>query len=242
MLSSLSEAPAGVELLVEKIADNELNTNLTCMGIYIGSALSVLDREIALQCVRIRGPKGEVVLSGGMGGKVVVHMDDGSMQPLSEMVTGDQGHIEGLTGGKALTDSLAALGLKNDDRIEFVRKLPGMEYVVWVDGVGRIRLAEGLAAKILGKMGDIECQFANAQANAPFEVTQLIGGGRAQKALRTLGIDAGTKLVLEFVGKARSYWMAGKDRIAIMTRDGLRIFLRKDQADVVVVSYEDEAA
>ncbi|XPV75054.1 MAG: ferrous iron transport protein A [Desulfovibrio sp.] len=239
MISSLSESPTGVDLRVEKIADIELKRNLSCMGIYLGSSLAVLDREVALQCVRIRGPQGEVVLSGGMGGKIVVHMDDGSMQPLSEMVPGAQGHIEGLTGGKTLADSLAVLGLKNDDRIEFIRSLPGMEYVVSLEGVGRIRLAEGLAAKIIGKMGDITCQFANAQSHASFEVTALIGGDRAQKALRTLGIDSGTKLVLEHVVKARSYWMSGKDRIAVITRDGLRLFLRKDQADVIIVNYDE---
>jgi Fe2+ transport system protein FeoA len=108
-----------------------------------------------------------------------------------------------------------------------------------LEGRGRIRLAEGMAAKILGRMGDVPCQFANAQAGSDFVVEQIIGGHRAQRAIASLGIAPGLVMRLEMVGKAPSYQMASRNRCLVSGPEGLRLFLRQDQADLVVVSHED---
>lgn len=237
MEASLAQAPCETALTLTRVADAQLEAQLGRMGIHPGSAVTRLDEEVALNTVRVRGPKGEVLLGGGMGGKVVVHMDDGRMLPLIELSPGESGHIEAVTGGESLAETLAALGLKGDDRIEMIRVLPPMEYVARLEGRGRVRLAEGMAAKILGRMGDMECQFANAQAGAPFVVTRLLGGERARRAIAALAIAKGDTLMLDHVAKASSYRLSGGDRVVLSSREGLRLFLRRDQADMVIVRW-----
>ena len=112
-----------------------------------------------------------------------------------------------------------------------------MEYVAHVQGRGRIRLAEGMAAKILGRLGDMECQFANAQAGVDFVVTRILGGERARRAIAALGLGVGDVLRLDHVAKAPSYRLSGGGRIVISSREGLRLFLRLDQADLVIVRW-----
>jgi Fe2+ transport system protein FeoA len=240
MHSSLSDAPCATALTVVRIADADMRSRLARMGVFPGSQVTRLDEEVATDTVRLRGPRGEVVLGGGMGGKIVAHLDDGRMIPLAEMNPGERGHIEAITGGTALTEALAALGLCNDDEIEMIRRLPPMQYITLVDGRTRIRLAEGMAAKILGRMGTIECQFANAQAGTEFNVTRIIGGERAARAIDSLGIRVGGELRLESVEKAPSYRMAMGNRFIIASSEGLRLYLRSDQADVIIVKYVAE--
>lgn len=235
MLVNLFQAPAQTSLVVVRIADPLLEGQLARMGIFPGSEVERLDEEVALHTVRVRGPKGEVLLGGGMGGKVVVHLDDGRMLPLTELSPGDAGHIEAVTAGESLIETLLALGLGDGDRIEMVRAIPPMEYVAEVRGRGRVRLAEGMAAKILGRLGDLECQFANAQARTDFTVSRILGGNRAKRAIAALDIGPGTVLRLEYVAKSSSYRLAGGDRILLVSREGLRLFLRRDQAELVVV-------
>ncbi|MBL3583078.1 FeoA family protein [Oleidesulfovibrio alaskensis] len=242
MISSLTNAPCGAGLVIQRIADPSLERRLARMGLFPSSVITRLDEEVALHTVRVRGPRGEVVLSGGMGGKVIVHLEDGRMLPLPELHVGDKGHIEAVTAGESLLAALAALGLKNDDEIELLRRLPPMEYVTVVEGRGRIRLPEGMAAKILGVMGNIECQFVNAQAGSPFLVRRILGGERAQKTIALLDIREGGTLRLESVEKAPSYRMSSGDRIIVSSHEGLRLFLRVDQADLIIVNSESGEA
>lgn len=237
MEASLAQAPCETALTVTRVVDAQLEAQLGRMGIHPGSAVTRLDEEVALNTVRVRGPRGEVLLGGGMGGKVVVHLDDGRMVPLIELSPGESGHIEAVTGGVSLAETLAALGLKGDDRVEMVRALPPMEYVARLEGRGRVRLAEGMAAKIMGRMGDLECQFANAQAGTSFTVTRILGGARARRAIAALAIAEGDTLMLDHVAKASSYRLSGGDRVVLSSREGLRLFLRSDQADMVIVRW-----
>lgn len=237
MHSSLADAPCGVSLTIVRVADRELASRLASMGLGDGSVVTRLDEEVALHTVRVRGPNGEVVLGGGMGGKVVAHLPDGRMIPLTEMVPGETAHIEAVTAGEELTDALAVLGLKNEDEITLVRRLPPMEYITLADG-RRIRLAEGMAAKILGEMSGVGCQFANARAGADFTVTRILGGKRARRAISSLGIAKGSVLRLEAVERAPDYRMSRGERFVVSSREGLRLFLRRDQADVVIVAHQ----
>lgn len=242
MEASLAQAPCEIPLTIVRVADTRLENQLSRMGIHPGGCVTRLDEEVALSTVRVRGPRGEVLLGGGMGGKVVVHLDGGGgedrMVPLTDLIPGQSGHIETVTGGEEIAATLAALGLKDDDRIEVVRVLPPMEYVARLSGRGRVRLAEGMAAKILGRMGEVECQFANAQSGAVFSVTRILGGERARRAIAALGIAVGDELVLDHVAKASSYLLSGGDRVVLTSGEGLRLFLRRDQADLVIVRYD----
>ncbi len=241
MYSSLVHAPTGVPLTISRINDEDLEARMGRMGLFAGAEVTRLDEDVALQTVRVKGPKGEVVLGGGMGGKVVAHLDDGRMIPLVEMQPGETGHVECVTAGGPLREGMAALGIKDDDPIEFIRMLPPMEFVAVVEGRGRIRLPEGMAAKILGSMGAMHCQFANAQAGMDFVVERIIGGHRAQRAIASLHIKPGLVMQLESVEKASSYRLESGNRYVISSSEGLRLFLRRDQADLVVVLYDDAA-
>lgn len=241
MFSNLAQAPTGQPLKIKKITQEQLEKNLAAMGLFPGSLVTVLDEEISLRTVRVRGPKGEVLLSGGMGGKIVAHLDDGRKVPLPELKPGEQGHIEGVTGGRGLTSALSALGLKENDRIEMVRLMPPMEYITIIEGRGRVRLAEGMASKVLGEMMGNEYQFASAQVETPFKVTRLIGGKRALRAIESLNIKPGLTLRLEAVEQAKNIGNYGLDRIVVHSSEGLRIFLRKDQAEMITVSHTDKS-
>ncbi len=240
MYSSLTHAPTNIPLTISRISDQDLESRMGRMGLFVGDKITRLDEDVALQTVRIKGPKGEVVLGGGMGGKVVVHLDDGRMVPLMEMQPGETGHVECVTAGGPLREGMKALGLKDDDPIELIRILPPMEFIAMIEGRGRIRLAEGMAAKILGSMGDIQCQFANAQVDMDFVVEKIIGGQRAQRAITSLDIAPGVTMRLESVGEAPSYQMAGRNRCVVSSSEGLRLFLRYDQADLVIVEHATE--
>jgi len=242
MYATLNDAPTGTPLTISRIAGEDMEGRMGRMGLFVGDTITRLDEDVALRTVRVRGPRGEVVLGSGMGGKVMTHLDDGRILPLMEMRPGDRGHVEYINAGEALRRGMAALGLDEDDPIELVRVLPPMEYTALVVGRGRVRLAEGMAAKILGRMGSTSCQFANARAGQDFTVETIIGGQRAQRAIRSLHIAPGTVLRLEMVGEAPSYRMPGRDRCVIAGSGGLRLYLRLDQADQVVVEYDEEEA
>lgn len=237
MFTTLAKAPKGQPLTIKKITHDHLEKNLASMGLFPGSVVTVMDEEVNIQTVRVRGPQGEVLLSGGMGGKIVAHLDDGRKVPLPELNPGEQGHIEGVTGGQGLHEALSALGLKENDSIEMIRLMPPMEYITVIEGRGRVRISEGMAAKILGNMLGREYQFASAQVDTPFTVTRLIGGKRALHAIASLSIEPGKTLKLESVEQAKNIGNYGLDRIVTHSSEGLRIFLRKDQAENITVSH-----
>lgn len=225
----LAEAPFGQTLKLVKVTDLNLAHRLWRLGLFENDEIVRLDREVLLQPVRIGGLKGEAVLGGGMAGKVIVHLEDGRKLPLAEMAPGESGHIEGLTGGTGLIRTLEVLGFNVGDPLLLIRKLPSMEYLVRVDGKERVRLTEGMAAKIRGRMGEQALQFISARMGEPFHVEEIFGGNRSVKLLRGRGIEPGKTLVLEGVLPAQNVRMCLHDPVIISTREGLRLFL--EQAD-----------
>ena len=159
MITELNNAPIETPLILRRIASENLKNNFERMGLHEGSELEVMSEDSALHPVRIRGPKGEVLLAAGMASKVIIHHDDGHITPVFEMSPGERGHIEGLTAGSHLMESLKILGINEGDNIELIRCLPPMEYKASVDGT-RYRLTEGMAAKIWGDCGNETCQLA----------------------------------------------------------------------------------
>ena len=94
MYSNLSHAPTNIPLTISRVTDEDLEALMWRMGLFVGGEITRLDEDVALKTVRVKGPKGEVVLGSGMGGKVVAHLDDGRMLPLVELQPGDKGHVE----------------------------------------------------------------------------------------------------------------------------------------------------
>ncbi len=243
MYTSLSQAPCGRTLTLAKVENPNLEMRLRRMGLFEGKQLIRLDEEVLIQPVRVRGPKGEFILGGGMASRIVVHLDDGRKLPLPELKPGERGHVEGITCGSALEKSLDILGAKENDEITLIRKIPPMEYVTVVEKEGRVRLNEGLAAKIWGRMGEHHLQFACSSVREKFEVTDILGGRRVREALAVQGVIPGKTLILEGVEPAGTLFMGQQNHLLIIsTPDGLRLFLqeREGQRIFVRVSEEDK--
>lgn len=235
MYVALIDAPLDKPLILVSVANPALALRLRRMGLFEGSEIVRLDQEVLVQPVRVRGPKGEVVLCGGMAMKIVVHLEDGRRLPLAEMERGETGHIEGLTGGTGLAGALEILGLKINDRIDCVRKLPAMEYIAVIEGAGRVRLTEGMAARIWGRMQDRQLQFISAQAGEKFHVRDILGGARANAMLCSRGIEPGKVLTLEGVAQAQSLKDGFRNPVVISSREGLRLFLEPKDGERVFV-------
>jgi Fe2+ transport system protein FeoA len=231
----LTQADVGKPLTIHKMANPELGTRLGRMGLFEGSEILRLDQEVLVQPVRVRGPGGDAVIGGGMAMKIVVHLPDDRRLPLIEMQPRQSGHIEGLTGGVALLETLETLGLKPDDPILFIRRLPPMEYVVITEGGNRVRLTEGMAAKIWGRMGGRSMQLVSARTSEPFEATRIMGGHNARRMLRDQGIEQGAKIRLEGVARAQSLQLTTRNPVGIATRQGLRLFLEDKDANEILV-------
>ena len=235
MYQTLTVAPFEKPLRLVKVADSSLAARLRHMGIFEGMELIRIREDVKLQPLRVRGRSGDAVIGGGMSAKIIVHLDDGRKFPLAEMEPGETGHIEGLTGGTGLSSPLSILGFKNDERITLIRRLPPMEYVVFIEKKGRIRLTESMAAKIWGETGKKMLQFNYAGKGGQFNVKSILGGENARKMLCARGIEPGAVLVLEGVSPAKTLYMSKKNPVVVSTRDGLRLFLEQKNADQIFV-------
>jgi len=235
MHKSLTEAALGMPLVIKKIADPELALRLRRMGLFEGSEIVRLDQEVLVRPVRLRGPQGEAVLGGGMVMKIVVHLDDGRRLPLVEMKPGDEGHIEGLTGGRQLEAALERLGLRDHDRVAYVRQLPPMEYVTLVAAGRRVRLTEGMAAKIWGQMQTLSLQFVSARTGVPFRVDQILGGPHSRQMLLSRGIKPGDVITLEEVAEAKGMPATVRNPVIVFSGEGLRLFLGETEGKMIIV-------
>ncbi len=237
MFTTFSNAPSGILLHLDKIEDKKLESDLFRMGIHSGNTVYKMDAESDMHTVRIKTAKGERVLAGGMGGKIVAHLEDNRIIPLTEMKPKEKAHIEAIEGGVELNEAFQALGLNNGEEFELVRSLPPMVYVTEIKGKKRIKLSEGMAAKIIGKMKKKgECQFANAGAKVPFTVSKIIGGKSSRKIMDSLNIQENDVLTLISVENAPIYCMSKSEKFMMVTDEGLRVVLKKEQSDNIKVT------
>ncbi|TIH14847.1 ferrous iron transport protein A [Marinifilum sp. JC120] len=235
MSLTLRNAPVEKNLMLKAVTSESLKNRLERMGLHIGSELEIMSEDSVQHPVRIKGPQGEVLLAAGMASKVIVHHDDGHKTPVFEMNPGEKGHIEGLTAGSHLEKSLKILGIAEGDNLELIRCLPPMSYKAVVDGKQNT-MTEGMAAKIWGECDGVSCQLATCGKGRPFAVKNILGGPRAAKSISAIGIKPGASITLESVEPARAIGMTPGARIIIMTKEGLRLHLRPDQAETMLVS------
>lgn len=237
MYIPLTDAPVDTPLELVKLLCPNLEDRLRKMGFTRKSRFRLAGEEVMLRPIRVKGEKGEAVISAGMAGKIVVHLDDGRKLPLVEMKPGETGHIEGRTGGGGMQSALNILGFNVDDRITYLRHLPPMDYVTFIETDNRrITLPEGMAAKIYGNCQGKMVQFCSASAGHPFAVTNILGGKTARKTAESFGIDIGKTLILEQVKQGQYLYVGNqKARYVITTNEGLRLFLEDYQAGKILV-------
>ncbi|MFW5838165.1 MAG: FeoA family protein [Desulfovibrionaceae bacterium] len=231
---TIDKAPSETPLAIIGIKDPVLAERLGRLGVHVGDRVSRLAEEAMAGPVRVRGPKGEVVLAAGMAAKIIAHHDDRHKTPVLEMNPGEEGHVEGLVCGSAMEKGLEVLGIRENDRITMVRRIPPMSYQAVVDG-RRVNLSEGAAAKIWVSMEGRDMQLAMAGTGKPLTVKLLIGGERALAMLESLGLAPGRTVTVERVAPARVAGVGGRDQIVLAAPSGLRFYLRPDQARAVLV-------
>lgn len=241
MFTNFIHAPNGTTLCIERINNEQLEADLFRMGVAVGNTVYRMNAELDLHTVKIRHAGGDTVLSGGMGGKVLGHLDDGRIIALTDMKTGEKGHIETVEGGEDLISAMQNLGLCHGQEFEMIRILPPMEYITLINGKRRERLSEGMAAKILGTLDNgRHCQFANSCAGSKFTVDKIIGGENAQKIMQAFNIFQGDVLILESVEHAATCKLSQTEHFILTNTTGLRIYLKKDQAEAIIVSYKEK--
>ncbi len=236
MYSSLLDAPINTELVILEITEPSLETWLNRLGLFVGGKLTRHDQDFNYYSVRVRGPKGDVVLPAGLATKVYAHLNDGNIIPLTEMKKNQEAHIEIHSGGVYLAESLERLGLKEDTQIKFLRALPHMDYITVINRKERTRLSEGEAAKIWGfcEKGQ-KSQFYFAKPNQAFEVTDIMGGPQGVRHLKTHGVTPGVSLVLETVEAAQGLHAPRTQSVTVSSPQGLRLYLAHEKAGAVIV-------
>lgn len=234
--TTLDKAPFNVPLRLKRVAVTSLAMRLEKVGLFPGAEIVKNDEQIYMQPVRIKGEKGDIILSGGMATKTIVHVGDRKM-PIIDMEPGQTGHIEGIVAGSELGRSLEILGLVENSEVSFIRKLPLMEYVTLVVSAGRrVRLVTGLAAKVAGVCAGKFRQFAITSPEEPFEVTHILGGSGALDALAEQGITEGVILMLESVEMNQTVEVCGNNCLAITTREGLHLHLPVEAGNNIFVA------
>lgn len=238
MLTPLARAPIGLPLILRRVASRDLAARVARLGLFENSRLTRLNDTVAIGPAKVRGPRGDVTLGGWLAAKLVIHTDDDRRLPLLECAQGDSGHVEGITGQAMVEESLAALGLEENDRITFLRRLPPMLYTATVDGRERVRLSEGLAAKILGDTQNGPAQFCAVGVGEPFTVRRILAGEHAGETLRALGIRPGLPLALVSVAAGQVVGSTRKTPVACATHDGLRLYFQEKDANLLLVEPE----
>lgn len=221
----LNQAPFDQSLELHDIKNKYLADKLQKMGLYLGNEIFRLDETLIVQAIRVRTKSGEVILSGGMGIKTIVHLGDNRRIPLLDMEPGETGHIEGITGGRGLVVTLETLGLKENEPITLLRKLPPMEYVVRINHRYRARLTEGDTARIWGESNGSNRQFSFSSTGCDFQVKKLLGASKAISRLIKTGIQPNSILTLESVSSTQTLQLGATNQLAISSPDGLHLHL-----------------
>jgi Fe2+ transport system protein FeoA len=236
MTITLNQAPFDRPLTLSDITEPGVEALLSRLGLFRGDAFVRENEEVLVHPVRVRGGKGEVVLGGGMATRVIVHLNDGRRMPLTDMQTGQRGHIEGTTCSVNLTDALNTLGLHENEQVVYLRQLPSMEYSVLIGKDKKVRIQEGIAAKIWGRIGDRHLQFISSGKGQPFYVDKILGGLHSQELCKKKGIVPGHTISLLAVAPTQIFKTAAQASVVISTDHGLHLHLRPGQAKHIRVT------
>lgn len=237
----LNKAPFNKPLSLEKVSDDYLLRKFEHLGLYQNDIITRLDEDILIRPVKIETSSGMIIIGAGMGSKIVAHLDDGRKIPIAELRKGETGHIEGIIGGTKLAKSLETLGLKNDDKITFIRSIPPMEYSVIINSTKRVRIGEGVASKIWGSTDDgKKTQFSSSSKGKKFLVEKVLGGKKALDVVAMHGdIKPGAILVLEGVKPTETLAMATGHKhnnpVIITNKDGLRLIIERSKCRSIFV-------
>lgn len=100
---------------------------------------------------------------------------------------------------------------------------------------GARRGRRSVATKLWGELDGQQVQFANARKDHPFRVIAILGGEAAQAQIASLGIREGRRLSLQTVCPDEVVGEPIPAQIVVTSADGLRLYLRPDQAQLILV-------
>ncbi|WP_027183713.1 FeoA domain-containing protein [Desulfovibrio inopinatus] len=235
MLISLDRASIGVPLILCAITHPDLARRVSRLGLYEGATLMRLNESVVVGPIKVKGPQGDVVLSGGIAAKIVVHLDDDRRLPLLECSSGESGHIEGITGQRGVESALSDLGMRENDRITCIRRLPPMMYKVIVEKKETVQLSEGLASKVMGETSHGPTQLCSAGVGEEFRVTRILSGERGADTLSSLGIHVGSSLQLTNVATGQVLAFSHFKPVVCVTGEGLRLYFQEKDAQHLLV-------
>lgn len=238
MRITLDKAPVGQSLYIDRIVGADFADRMGRMGLYEKAWLMRLNESVAIGPVKVRCNGATAILSGWLAGQMVIHLDDDRRLPLPECSPGDRGHVEGIAGQKQVEASLFALGITEGDGIKCIRRIPPMTYRFRVNG-RKERINEGFAAHILGSTAEGQTQFSSVGVGEVFAVQTILPGADAQPTLIAMGVAPGAELILTGVSVSHDLDLAPDHPIACVTRDGMRLYLREQDAAGIFVTTED---
>jgi Fe2+ transport system protein FeoA len=235
--TTVSSAPSGVPLVISDIQSGTYKRRLFSLGLSEGSTVVKHESDISLRAIRIRGENRDAVINGETAARLIVHSDDGGMLPMLDLETGVCGHVEGIAAGDDIARLMETLGFQENDRVEKVRDLPPMEYLVTVNRKDRMRLTEGQCALLWGRNEPGEdLQFLLSDLGRPFRVDVVLGGAFGQDILQSTGITVGDSLEVVEVTPGDSIGIPREKALVLTTHEGLRVYLGKMEGEWIVVA------
>lgn len=238
MTCTLVQAPFGRSLRITRIIGADFSARMSRLGLYEGARLLRINEAAKLGAVKVRTTLGETVLSGWLAGQVVIHLDDDRRVPLLECRSLESGHVEGITGQDIVEDSLRALGITDGDRIQFLRRMPPMAYAFSVRGKGRASMSESMAAHVLGETAAGPRQFSSVGVGEVLTVIRILPGEATPASLASLHVTEGAELTLVNVSASPELGKSADHPVACVTKDGMRLYFREQDAASIIVSAE----
>ena len=237
MITNLAHAPSGIPLSLVHITDTGLATRLARLGLFEGTKLTRLGETVSIGPVKIKGPKGETVLGGGLAERIVIHLDNSDKRlPLPECLPRSTGHIEGITGDQTVENALEKLGLADNDHITVIRRIPPMTYKILVDGTHYEQINESLAAVLVGDTPTGSAQFCAVGTGEAFVVRHILADQNSRDVLTATHIEPGARLELQSVSSSPVLNFSDSNPVVAETGDGLRLYFNELDAHDLIVS------
>ncbi len=241
MTTTLAKAAINTFWKVSRITEPSLKTKLQKIGVDIGTELMVLEPYEKTLPVKMRlvGQKKDILISPDMTMQMLVHSSDDKKISLAEIPIGSEAHLESITSDSThLAEDLKKLGITvGTTDFKILRRLPPMLYTAFNEKNKKIRLTEGMASKILGKMDGETVQFPMAGKGRKFTITTLLGCEKAQKRLHSFGVHIGGELLLDHVEPCNEPQNQDpKEQIRLITKDKMQFYLPLENCEHIFVS------
>ncbi len=224
---------------VLRISGHQLARRLEDLGIRPKTVVTKMKgvKETA-PALRVATKEREGVLGVGTCLKIWVDYQ-GSTTTLESMPPKATGVVKELSGGESMVEAVDLLGIREGEEVTVLHRLPPMDNVVTVDG-HRMRVGEGLAAKVWGTREGRPIQLTALGAGHSLVVDKIAGGKSAVEHLEDMGIRPGVKIVVDRVEPRQIIGMGRTQVVCIRSLEGIELWLGKKEAASIMGKVEAE--